>query len=333
VVTEAHVGLTRLLQTDRAYRKIVSTLCRRADRGATQSLTEAPQTFVDWLVSNTAAGESRAGCSRATWRLYRAAVAFVLATDQPDGWGEALARLRAARPSGLAARAARQPGRARSCTRARLARLARTMIAINPRHAALVLLWFEATRLTGLRPCEWPTARVEARALGECATGPWLVVINAKNTNRRAPGPLRRLDLSPLSTGQRQVVLRWQAFAAGLGPKEFPPFQARLMRFISRANASAFRNRKHSITLYTMRHVCVALGKRHLCHAGLAALLGHRSVETATRNYARRARGAVTPPIARPDPSLTAAIAAANARRGPLGRPPRAVRHELGPRR
>lgn len=328
---EAQAAPTRLPETEYAYRKVAAMLSRRAGREYSPGLIEAPCAFVDWLVSHTAADESRRGCSRATWRLYRAAAAFVLATDQPDGWGEALARLRVARPIGLAARAARQPGRARSCTPARLARLARTMTAIDAGHAALALLWFQATRLTGLRPCEWPTSRVEAAAPGECGTGPWLVVANAKTTNGRAAGPLRRLDLSPLAERQRQAVLRWQAFAAGLSPQRFRAFQARIMRLISWSNAIAFPERKRSITLYTMRHLCAAAGKRRLCHAGLAALMGHRSVETATRHYGRRARGAVAPPIARPDPSLTAAIAAANAGRGPLGRPARAERHDRGP--
>ncbi len=195
------------------------------------------------------------------------------------------------------------------------------MRAINLQLAAAAHLWLHAARLVGLRPCEWRYLHLESRAGSLPGGAVWLVVRSAKITNGRSSGPVRRIDLSTLSSVQRDTVLCWLAHVDRLGLTGFHRLQRRVTCLFTKANTIAFPERRRCISLYTARHLCASSAKRTMNVAEVAALLGHGSVATASEFYGRRAPGRVAPPVARPDPALAAAIAAKNLHRPAPRRP------------
>lgn len=94
---------TRTPRTEACYAKVAATLSRRALRDGVPTISDDPLAFARWLTRHVAASSEGPGCSRATWRQYRAAVAHQLRTDRPDNWEAAVeALLSAARGPGAA---------------------------------------------------------------------------------------------------------------------------------------------------------------------------------------------------------------------------------------
>ena len=165
--------------------------------------------------------------------------------------------------------------------------------------AAFALTWCQAARLTGLRPCEWAHAYVDFSP----EVGPMLVVANAKRTQGRANGPTRHLDLSGLDPQQILLIDDMGVIARHYETTEetMAVLQRRISKYLYRVARIALGRRKHYPCLYTFRHQFAADAKRSFSAPEVAALLGHGSDQTATRNYARAAvstRSVMVKPIA-----------------------------------
>ena len=132
-----------------------------------------------------------------------------------------------------------------------------------------------------LRPCEWESAIL---------VGQKLCVRNAKATNGRACGTLRRLTLSKYP---REDINRVKALIASLAARarETGGFQRLWARLASRIARTCKRIGIKRVALYTSRHVGIATAKAVLTPEQLAATAGHKSTATAQHHYARRKSG------------------------------------------
>jgi len=157
----------------------------------------------------------------------------------------------------------------------------------------------------GLRPVEWLNATVSVDSL---------IVQNAKNSNGRAPGPVRTILLASLPP---QIVgilgdliggIRALAALKSEWRKVLKLLGERLARVCRRLKLPRW-------SLYTLRHVAEATWKRAgLFPAEIAALSGHRATATSRRHYAGGRHGwSAHFACARPDARLVAMIEARNA--------------------
>lgn len=233
--------------------------------------------------------------AKRTWRLYKAALdhQFRHARDTaPDQASQqeidyALQILRAESQEGALVRGTR--------TSAKKARQIRpedfaTLVSYIARHqddhvrARALLTWCVATEPVGLRPAEWDGARRDTGADGI----PLLIVQNAKATNGRGNGPTRTLDLSACSPAQLDAVDELLDLIEGYRQDGgFERFQSQISEYLYRAGRAALSKRTQYPSLYTFRHQFSANAKSHLSRSEVAALMGHASDATASRNYAQ----------------------------------------------
>lgn len=167
--------------------------------------------------------------------------------------------------------------------------------------------WILAILLTGLRPCEWRTARLE---------GSRLIVTNAKATNGRAHSACRTIDLSPAGHRAQAPVCSFLQTVESLGADRFEELYDGVRGLIYDVARKVFAGRSRFPTLYSARHCFAARAKATHSKTGVAALMGHASTETAGRHYAasRRARGG-RPLEVEPDAADVDAVRRANSAR------------------
>lgn len=144
--------------------------------------------------------------------------------------------------------------------------------------------WLVCSRVTGLRPCEWQDAVLDGSALK---------VTNAKATDQRSHGKHRTIDLHMT---RKELVELLGAFLKIVREQEgyqFEAFYHRVRDLIADVSRRSLSKRKRYPTLYTARHMFSSAAKANLSKEGVAALMGHASIDTAGRHYAaaRHARG------------------------------------------
>lgn len=150
-------------------------------------------------------------------------------------------------------------------------------------------IWLRAGILTGLRPVEWRKSEL-IEGNGDLL----LKVLNAKNTNNRANGEFRHLNLNHLKQNEINIIKNhlkiceqfsdtkdnWEGFYKGC---------SNLLRNKTRI---AFPNRKRYPTLYSSRHQFSANSKASGCRPEeIAALMGHASDLTAQMTYGKKING------------------------------------------
>lgn len=158
------------------------------------------------------------------------------------------------------------------------------------RYARALLIWLQATKLTGLRPSEWGSASLVAGS----GTPTRLIVRNAKATNGRGNGDQRSLNcqgLAPedLSILGAMVEMLEGYRAAGIDHTEL---QSKISDYMKYAARHCFGKRAKYPSLYSLRHQFSANAKASgHTRAEVAALLGHGSDATAGTHYARAVSG------------------------------------------
>jgi hypothetical protein len=147
----------------------------------------------------------------------------------------------------------------------------------------LAALWLAATRVTGLRPCEWETARRH---------GVSLVVQNAKSTNGRSHGPTRDIFLGGIDPVQLRMIDSLLEIMSMVPEGAFVDLYNRVRDLIADVGRASLTKRSTYPTLYSARHLFAAEAKRELTRIEVAALMGHRSIASAAQSYleARYAR-------------------------------------------
>lgn len=164
------------------------------------------------------------------------------------------------------------------------------------RWSNVTIIWLNAGILTGLRPIEWQTVEIDNNKN-------FLYVKNAKNTNGRAHGEYRTINIEHLDNSEKNIIYKqieisqrfynnglWDSYYTGC---------SNILRYTSR---KIFKNRKKYPTLYTGRHQYSANLKSVGCKPEeIATLMGHSSDQTNQSHYGRRryGRGKVKPKINR----------------------------------
>ncbi|MCK9914778.1 hypothetical protein MXD81_37035 [Microbacteriaceae bacterium K1510] len=144
---------------------------------------------------------------------------------------------------------------------------------------AIIARYVSVNPLIGLRPSEWPHAKL--------VQNQWLVVANGKASNYRANGDFRLLDLGQLPGEARQrvreliMMIREAVASAGSWEHLRDVVSARLARICRKA-------RIERVCLYAFRGTAAARLKRMgITRSELAAILGHASDGTAQKHYPR----------------------------------------------
>lgn len=274
-------------QTQTRYFATADQLQRRAARelGLPPGLLPGPITLVQWLI------KLRPTLRPASWRQYRASVFALLECQDSEEAGLAMLELLQA-DSGPCLRRPAHPRtsgqKMRRLPQADLEKLRARLAARPSRWSAGLALWLQAGRLTGLRPCEWPSARLLHKD-GE----PVLQVRNAKHTNGRAHGEFRHLRLGALDSDALQIVadmLEWVQHIQTQQSWEYVTGGCR--DTLTRVSRKLWPSRKRFPTLYSARHQFAADAKKSGMPAvELAALMGHAVSDTLVEHYGRRTHG------------------------------------------
>lgn len=162
-------------------------------------------------------------------------------------------------------------------------------------YSKLTRLWLRAGIIVGLRPVEWRNAKIL-----RSTTGPEidLIVLNAKNTNNRAHGDYRTINLNHLKPQQiemiNQFVTSSQQISTQAGDSEevwdkLYTGCSNLLRYTCR---KLWPKRKKFPTLYSARHQFSSdLKASGMKPEEIAALMGHASDLTAQMTYGKRRYG------------------------------------------
>lgn len=151
-------------------------------------------------------------------------------------------------------------------------------------YGRVAALWLAATRLVGLRPCEWQSAK---------RVGSALLVCTAKATQGRSHGPTRSLNLSGLSPMEVQIIDRCLVEMDGRQGRLYRQLYSRVRDLIADVGRRCLSPRSRYPSLYTARHMFASAAKSAFTKVEVAALLGHGNVDSAALHYAaaRFARG------------------------------------------
>lgn len=150
-------------------------------------------------------------------------------------------------------------------------------------------LWLRAGILTGLRPIEWRKA-----TLVKTAANIVLEVKNAKNTNSRANGEERHLNLNHLSSEDIKIIENHLKIVAEFkeSRSSWNNFYNGCSNLLREKNKKAFPTKTRRPTLYSSRHQFSANSKASGCSPEeVAALMGHASDLTAQMTYGKKIYG------------------------------------------
>ncbi|MBF0305010.1 MAG: hypothetical protein HQL41_05115 [Alphaproteobacteria bacterium] len=265
----------RAPSTEDRYRKIVDQLLARCS--AAGSAHPTAEDLAHWMAAH------KDGWSRSTWRQYRAACAALFGPDFKKMLDEL--------PAG---ESLRRGIRTSALKRKRippqdLGRLIKQLGKINKDSAKMAILMLVCGIVTGLRPSEWKSAKLIRSTDGSVH----LDVINAKATYGRAHGPCRTIWL-PTSD---PVLFQWLTCLLTIvghlnSSDNFERTLAAARKALQRANRTLWPDREETYSFYSCRHQACANWKANgFLVTEIAALMGHRSQDTATTHYGRRSAG------------------------------------------
>lgn len=294
---------TRIARTEQRYRQRTRDLvvqCRkRLNIPNNEDLDY--RRFVGWLITQ------KTNWSRDTWRQYKASVMFFLEQEAEvnDIALEAFEALSPIDVTGCVKKTTKTSGSKQKKVPLKDYRaIIKNIQDFGSYWTEDVERWIGSSLLTGLRPVEWATARLDS-----LNNVPVLVVNNAKATNGRAHGPTRSILLDGLTDDERQMIQehvqranQWEQ--AG----QYDRFYHGCAATLSRATRRLWPKRTSHATLYSMRHQFSANAKASgFTREEIAALMGHAVDTTATQHYGKKTAGYDMIRV-RPDPSEVAKI-------------------------
>jgi integrase len=253
--------------------------------------TITPTDIAEWLVMRASA------LAPATIRQYRAALTHYLKEQSSSGCIDqhcaesAINAMKSIR-SQQNLRNRTSALKAKFITTRQINALANRLESKRSIFAKAALLMFKASLVAGLRPSEWFSASISPAPDG--SGDGILVVQNAKNSNGRCFGDIRTLiipagqpldDVTACIKYLSDLMLRPSMPGRAITPKRiYNEARAHVLA----ANISHGGKR---VTLYTARHQFTANMKNIYSKEEVALLLGHGSIETATRHYGKRRSG------------------------------------------
>ncbi len=240
--------------------------------------TESWDAFISWLIA------LRPTLRPASYRQYRAAVAYVLRQSDIDEAPELLDRLQhEGEPGNRRALPLRtSSSKAKSLRVADQNRLLQHLNTHDGSWNRLTAHWLIWGMVCGLRPVEWASVRLQTEPGGVA-----LLVRNAKRTQGRAHGDTRTVHLSL----QARHIQMLQEFVRAVQQDYDKAYRA-CRCALYRAVKTLWPRRKRRPSLYTGRHQFTATAKA----AGLppdhiAALMGHAVIQTHQAHYGKRRCG------------------------------------------
>ena len=239
--------------------------------------------FIDWILS------LRNGLRPASWRQYRAAVVFVLNTQDVADHENLIAKLKQPRPLSNPKRhdlpKRTSSHKSKMLLSSDLSSLVDYMLAHGGRWDALALRWLTYGTRTGLRPVEWKCAQVE---FGDEDDVVILKVKNAKNDAIRSHGEERHIHLRMDEDSMRDFL----SFINELQSQDFEKVYEGCRFALARATKALWPRRKNRPTLYSARHQFAADAKSsNLLPEEVAALMGHAVTATHQQHYGKRRCG------------------------------------------
>jgi hypothetical protein len=161
----------------------------------------------------------------------------------------------------------------------------------SSRYAPILVDMLIAGLATGLRPSEWMATSLEIVPDPNAPKGRyvWLYVLNAKQTNGRANGFVRTLDLAScrdetVDSIRRMVDRGREWLVKGV----YKQMQGQCAQLMYNTSERLFPSRKLSYCLYTTRHQFMANAKSIHSPEAVSAMAGHGVTNTATENYGKK---------------------------------------------
>lgn len=289
--------------TKQLYYKIVETLQKAYFKDEGRDWSADPLRFASWF-----AGKVRAEFwSRRTFWMYRAALIWFMNHHGPAEAVTAIRAIKAHLPKNGSETSSKKQ---KKLPEKQWRNLAGTLSNSDKALDRVILHWLEAGRYSGLRPCEWEHAVLEAACL---------TVTNAKRNEMRANGERRTIMYHPERnrvelTAIKAFLLDLNAWSAkGRSFQELYDKCRKRLTYVSRVKKAGMdRDSGLAISLYSPRHQFAADMKASgLTKAEVAALMGHASEDSATIHYARRRDGQERePPGSPPDEIATVRLGA-----------------------
>lgn len=231
----------------------------------------------------------------ATVRQYRAAYVHVWERLGRDDLIDAVSVLSGSKDAAMPMRTSSTKAKA-----FKLEEMGRLIEALKARGHVLAAVWLRSTYIAGLRPSEWPGARLN---------GIRLVVQNGKNSNGRSHGDTRTLHLL---CGLVDIEnMGWLIAALQLG---YETRYAQVRQAVYRESRRLWPRRSKLPTLYTARHMFAAVAKTTMTREEVGAVMGHADARTAGAHYARRSSAGGRRPAVRADRADVVRVAPAPAR-------------------
>ena len=231
-----------------------------------------------------------------TRRQYRSAVGFAARERNTADWETAASMIEEARYEGKPRLPnATSSAKARRIYAGELEEIEGKLSDCTLLHGEELNDYLDAGLAAGLRPVEWMRARVVV--MNSFAV---LIVRNAKQDEQRGHGRFRRLVWKlPDATAEIEAIERHlaavRARLAGIPwdarRKTMEAFNRSLGDTLRQVQEEVWGDGSPNIALYTVRHEFASRAKAHLSPQEVAALMGHRSDATATRDYGQPPRG------------------------------------------
>lgn len=287
---------TRTNSTEAAYQKRASLLIERfAVECCISDWSDIqPIDIARWAI------HKRTSLRPASWRQYRSALAYhfqQLGVDRGNihAYDDAIQLLQNA-GSEKCLRGKDVPRRTssskkRSLTQSELEAITCYLDQHKTRWSLTTALWLQSAVLTGLRPAEWKSARLELLTTGKYE----LILLNAKNSNGRGNGDARTLLLGDMRQEDVKTIQTHIDFVCAVVSRNFwERYYRECRKTLYRATRALWPSRDSYPTLYTGRHQFSANAKKTgFSKAEVAALLGHGSTETAGIHYGKKRSGVV----------------------------------------
>jgi len=234
--------------------------------------------------------------SASTWRSYRAAVFHVYGSGMDRSSIEILNQI----PGGGKKPELTPYGASMKMKSFPPAMLSETLSYLSSHQTKIgnaLWLWLTVGIETGLRPFEWFDAQII-----DIDGSPYLRVKNAKNTNGRANGDYRHLNLEEMDPNDiryikthLQVIQTIKMSAGGddaLSRKKYNSYYSSCRRRLNIVVRRLWPDREKYPTLYSLRHQFIANTKADgFTLEEIAALCGQASAQTSAVHYGRKQNG------------------------------------------
>lgn len=276
-------------ETGKQYIEITEKLLNRYQRIADCDWRSDVFGFCEWLIHESDQW------AKSTWRLRRSAVVYFFNMNGPV---EAARIVQSANKRKKVDNTTKNTSQKKSkkISINEVGQLVDHLKNGSSRYDLISAHWLMAGFFAGARPCEW----FGAKQLGNNS----IELRNAKFNEIRSCGESRILHFSPMATDDHKSVIFdfiHEVNSTCKTKSEFNDLYNACRQRIYLANKHIWPYRKKTICLYTPRHQFSANCKKTLNHKSVAALMGHRSAQTATEHYLNSHHGDTSLVILEPD--------------------------------